>query len=208
MESTKEKVSYCIGLDVGTSLSNQYQEIELVSLIEGLQDAVFRKEPQLKQEEVQSILGNLRNQVEWRRRNTFAQLGAENKTTGEEFLKKNATKEGVCTLPSGLQYRILSSGSASGAHPTPLDTVRVDYRGAFLDGRVFDSSYQRGESVMVPLNRVMPGWIELLQLMRIGDKWQAFIPSYLAFGAFGLQNAIGPNVALIFEIELLEINPR
>jgi FKBP-type peptidyl-prolyl cis-trans isomerase FklB len=208
MESTKEKVSYCIGLDIGTGLGNQYAEMDLERLIEGLQDAINRREPQLQKDEVQNILLNLRNQVELKRRETFAKIGAENRKAGDEFLRQNAEKEGIHTLPSGLQYRILSSGPSAGAHPTPLDTVKVDYRGSFIDGRVFDSSYQRGEPVVTTLNRVMAGWTELLQLMRIGDKWQAFVPSYLAYGEFGLQNVVGPNVTLIFEIELLAINPR
>lgn len=208
MESTKEKVSYCIGLDIGTGLSNQYAEMDVERLIEGLQDAIHRREPQIQKDEVQNILFNLRNQVELKRREAFAKIGAENRQAGEDFLKQNARKEGIHVLPSGLQYRILSSGSSTGAHPTPLDTVKVDYRGSFIDGRVFDSSYQRGEPVVTALNRVMAGWAELFQLMRIGDKWQAFIPSYLAYGACGLQNVVGPNVSLIFEIELLAINPR
>ena len=114
MESTKEKVSYCIGLDIGTGLSNQYAEMDVERLIEGLQDAIHRREPQIQKDEVQNILFNLRNQVELKRREAFAKIGAENRQAGEDFLKQNARKEGIHVLPSGLQYRILSSGSSTG----------------------------------------------------------------------------------------------
>jgi FKBP-type peptidyl-prolyl cis-trans isomerase FklB len=172
-----------------------------------MQDALQKNTPQLPQDDVRTILNNLRYHVEVKRRDVFAKVGGENKRVGEAFLQQNSQKEGVETLPSGLQYRILSSGPTSGAHPTPLDTVKVDYRGSFIDGRVFDSSYQRGQPVITPLQKTMAGWAEVLQLMRPGDKWQVFLPSYLAYGEFGLNNVVGPNVAIIFEIELLSINP-
>ena len=206
MESTKEKVSYCIGLEAGNALCNQYAEMDIDCLIQGIQDAAARADTKLAKEEIQSILVNLRNQVEIQRRQHFAKVAEENKKRSEEFLAENKTKEGVNTLTSGLQYKILSSGSKAEKSPTALDFVKIDYRGSFIDGRVFDSSYQRGQPLVTPLNRVMAGWAEVLQLMKIGDKWQVFVPHYLAYGELGFQNVIGPNTALVFEIELLGIN--
>ncbi len=208
MESTKEKASYCIGLETGRNLKHQFGELNLECLKEGFMDAISETDPQLQQAEVQSILSSLRNQIELQQRQHFAKLTEENKRQGETFLLENKGKEGVITLMSGLQYKILSSGSHSGRHPTAFDHVKVDYRGSFLDGRVFDSSYQRGQPLVAPLNKVMAGWTEILQLMRVGDKWQVFVPHYLAYGELGFQNVIGPNTTLVFEIELLGINEK
>lgn len=208
MESTKEKVSYCIGLETGTALCNQYAEMDIDCLIQGIQDAASRSDAKLAKEEIQSILSSLRNQVEFQRRQNFSKAAEENKKRSEEFLSQNKTKAGVETLTSGLQYKILSSGSKAERSPTALDFVKIDYRGSFIDGRVFDSSYQRGQPLVTPLNRVMAGWAEVLQLMRVGDKWQVFVPHYLAYGEMGFQNVIGPNTALVFEIELLGINQQ
>ncbi len=206
MKSTKEKVSYCIGLETGRNLKNQFADMDVECLLNGFQDALSATNPKLAQEEIQSILVALRNQVESQQRQHFARLAEENKKRSESFFAENKNKEGVVTLMSGLQYKVLSSGNDAGNHPTPLDFVKIHYRGSFIDGRVFDSSYQRGQPHVFPLNRVIAGWTEILQKMKIGDKWQVFIPPYLAYGEMGFGQEIGPNVALIFEIELLAIN--
>ncbi|MBS0604143.1 MAG: FKBP-type peptidyl-prolyl cis-trans isomerase [Verrucomicrobia bacterium] len=206
MNSTKEKVSYCIGLETGRNLRHQFADMDMERLQEGFQDALSETNPKLKQEEIQSILVALKNQIESQQRQHFSRVAEENKKRSEAFLIENKSKEGVKTLTSGLQYKILSSGPASGAHPTPLDFVKIHYRGSFIDGRVFDSSYQRGQPHVFPLNRVIAGWTEILQQMRVGDKWEVFIPPYLAYGEMGFGQEIGPNVALVFEIELLGIN--
>lgn len=206
MNSTKEKVSYCIGLETGKRLKIQFGDMDPECLKKGFLDAVFEEIPELKQEEVQSILAALQNQVETQQRNQFAKMAEHNKNTSEEFFNENKNKEGVHSLSSGLQYKILNSGPSSGNHPTILDVVKVHYRGSLIDGRVFDSSYQRNEPTTFPLNRVIAGWSEILQLMKVGDKWQVFIPSYLAYGEMGFGQEIGPNMALVFEMELLGIN--
>ncbi len=121
-------------------------------------------------------------------------------------MKANKTKDDVVTLPSGLQYTVLSKGEEESDHPTSLDSVKIHYRGMFADGKVFDSSYQRGQPVTVSLSHVIPGWSEGIQLMQVGDKFQLFIPSYLAYGEQGFGADIRPNTALVFEIELLDIN--
>ncbi|MBS0620495.1 MAG: FKBP-type peptidyl-prolyl cis-trans isomerase [Verrucomicrobia bacterium] len=207
MKSTKEKVSYCIGLETGKNLRMQFNDMDVDCLSQGFTDAILQNNPLLGPEEVQSILVALKNQVETQQRQFFAKVAEENKKKSEAFFAENKEKEGVVTLSSGLQYKVLSSGDTAGSHPTPFDAVQIHYRGSFVDGRVFDSSFQRGEPLLFPLNRVIPGWSEALQLMRVGDKWQVFIPPYLAYGEMGYGQEIGPNMALIFEIELLAINP-
>jgi FKBP-type peptidyl-prolyl cis-trans isomerase FklB len=208
MNSTKEKVSYCIGLETGRNLRHQFADMDMERLNEGFQDALSESDPKLKQDEIQSILVALRNQVESQQRQHFSRISEENKKQSEAFLIENKDNEGVAALNSGLQYKVLSSGPSSGEQPTPLDHVKIHYRGSFIDGRVFDSSYQRGQPHVFPLNRVIAGWTEVLQLMKVGDKWQVFIPPYLAYGEMGFGQEIGPNMALIFEIELLGINEK
>ena len=207
MNSTKEKVSYCIGLEAGRNIRGQFADIDEDCLRDGFMDALSTSEgPKLPQEEVQSIMQALRGQVESQQRQHFARVAEENKKRSEDFLTENKKQEGVKVLSTGLQYKVLSSGHISEQSPTSLDFVKIHYRGSFIDGRVFDSSYQRGQPQVFPLNRVIPGWTEILQLMHVGDKWQVFIPHYLAYGENGLGQVIGPNVALIFEIELIAIN--
>ena len=206
MDSTKEKVSYCIGLETGRNLRNQFADMDQDCLKDGFMDALSESDPKLQQEEIQSILVALKNQIEMQQRQNFSKMGEENKKQSELFLNENKSKKGVETLSSGLQYKVLSSGPASGTHPTPLDFVKIHYRGSFIDGRLFDSSYQRGQPHVFPLNRVIPGWTEILQMMKPGDKWEVYIPPYLAYGQMGFGQEIGPNMALVFEIELLAIN--
>jgi FKBP-type peptidyl-prolyl cis-trans isomerase FklB len=208
MKSTKEKVSYCIGLETARNLRNQFADIDMQCLTEGFNDALSESTPKLAQEEVHSILVALKNQVETQQRQHFAKIAEENKKRSETFMNENKSKDGVFTLTSGLQYKVLAKGQLASQHPTPLDFVKIHYRGSFIDGRVFDSSYQRGQPHVFPLNRVIPGWIEALQLMTVGDKWQVFIPAYLAYGEVGFGQEIGPNMALVFEIELLGINEK
>jgi FKBP-type peptidyl-prolyl cis-trans isomerase FklB len=208
MKSTKEKVSYCIGLETARNLRHQFGDMDMQCLTQGFNDALSETTPQLTQEEIQSILIALRNQVETQQRQHFAKIAEENKKRSEAFMAENKNKDGVTTLTSGLQYKVLTKGQSSGARPMPLDFVKIHYRGSFVDGRVFDSSYQRGQPNAFPLNRVIPGWTEALQLMTVGDKWQVFIPAYLAYGEMGFGQEIGPNMALVFEIELLGINEK
>jgi FKBP-type peptidyl-prolyl cis-trans isomerase FklB len=182
----------------------QFSDMDVDLLLDGFQDALTQSDPKLKQDEVQSIMQALREQVEQQQKAFYAKLSEQNKKEGEAFLKENKEKEGVVTLVSGLQYKVLQEGT--GPKPTPVDVVSVHYRGTFLNGQIFDSSYERGKPHSFPVNRVIPGWSEALQLMRVGDKWQIFVPYYLAYGEAGFGNEIGPNTTLIFEMELLGIN--
>ncbi len=133
-------------------------------------------------------------------------LGETNMKDGAEFLAANKTKDGVITLPSGLQYKIMTAGT--GAKPGPGDTVVCNYRGTLINGTEFDSSYKRGQPASFPVNRVIPGWTEALQMMPVGSKWQLFIPPDLAYGARGAGGVIGPNATLVFEVELISIQGK
>lgn len=204
MKTTKEKVSYCIGLETGRNLMRQFSDMDIELLLEGFQDALTESSPKLAQDEVQSIMQALRNQVEQQQKAFYAKVSEQNRKEGETFLTDNKVKEGVIVLNSGLQYKVLSAGT--GPKPSPADVVSVHYRGSFINGKIFDSSYERGKPHSFPVNRVIPGWSEALQLMRVGDKWQIFVPHYLAYGEAGFGNEIGPNTTLVFEMELLGIN--
>ena len=162
MDTTKEKVSYCIGLQTGMNLKQQFADIDFDCLNNGLKDALTNTPPKLKVEEIQSILLTLRQQIEKQHREFLTKLSEENKKKSEAFLLLNKQKEGVVTLNSGLQYKIIKQGPGTSSHPTLLDNVKIHYRGSFIDGRVFESSVQRGEPAQLPVNRVIPGWSEAL----------------------------------------------
>lgn len=204
MKSTKEKVSYCIGLETGRNLQRQFSDMDGDLLRKGFEDGLSNAAPKLSQEEVQSIMQALRQQIEQQQRQYIAQISETNRKEGETFLEENKGKDGVVTLKSGLQYKVLQAGT--GAKPSITDVVSVHYRGSFINGSIFDSSYERGKPQVFPVSRVIPGWSEALQLMQVGDKWQIFVPHYLAYGEAGFGNEIAPCTTLIFEMELLEIN--
>lgn len=204
MKSTREKVSYCLGLETGRNLQRQFNDMDVELLRKGFEDAIANNNPKLNQEEIQSIMQALRNQVETQQRQFYAKLSEQNRQEGETYLENNKAQEGVVTLKSGLQYKVLTAGT--GPKPTPADVVSVHYRGSFINGTIFDSSYERGKPQVFPLNRVIPGWSEALQHMHVGDKWQIVVPHYLAYGEAGFGNEIGPNTTLVFEMELLGIN--
>ena len=204
MKSTREKVSYCLGLETGRNLQRQFNDMDVELLRKGFEDAIANNNPKLNQDEIQSIMQALRQQVETQQRQFYAKLSEQNREEGENYLENNKATEGVVTLKSGLQYKVLTPGT--GPKPTPADVVSVHYRGSFINGQIFDSSYERGKPQVFPLNRVIPGWSEALQLMHVGDKWQIVVPHYLAYGEAGFGNEIGPNTTLVFEMELLGIN--
>jgi FKBP-type peptidyl-prolyl cis-trans isomerase FklB len=204
MKTTREKVSYCIGLETGRNLKRQFNDMDSGLLEKGFEDGIMENTPKLSQEEVQSIMQALRQQIEQQQRQYFAKVSEQNKTEGETYLEENKQKDGVRVLKSGLQYKVLQAGN--GDKPTPVDVVSVHYRGSFINGSIFDSSYERGKPQVFPVNRVIPGWSEALQHMQVGDKWQIVVPHYLAYGEAGFGNEIGPCTTLIFEMELLGIN--
>lgn len=203
MESNREKVSYCIGLEAGRNIKGQFKDVDSDLLKKGFSDALADKTPALDRDEIKEILQALNEQIQRQQRAFVEQVAEKNKEEGEAFLQENKSQKGVRSLTSGLQYKVLQSGN--GASPTMHDTVTVHYRGTLLDGTVFDSTYEREKPQQFPLNRVITGWSEALKLMKVGDKWELFIPSYLAYGDTGY-GPIEPNATLVFEMELLKIN--
>jgi len=191
---TKKEIGYAFGVMMGTSLKDFKLDVDYKELLKGLKDAAKKSDADIAA--AQKILQRASEEA-------HKKEAAENLAKEVEFLEKNAKKEGVKTTESGLQYEVITEGS--GASPSPTDTVKVHYKGALLDGTVFDSSYDRGEPVEFPLNAVIPGWTEGLQLMKAGSKYKLYIPSKIAYGERGVSQVIPPNSVLSFEVELLEI---
>jgi FKBP-type peptidyl-prolyl cis-trans isomerase FklB len=197
--SDKEKFSYAVGFQVAQSLKQQGANIDLKTFSQAINDVMSGAKLKLSMQEMQSAVENYQKQQMAER----ASKGEEAKKAGEKFLAENKKKKGVVTTDSGLQYEVIKKGN--GKKPAPTDTVVANYRGTLIDGTVFDSSYKRGEPATFGVNKVIPGWQEVLQLMPVGSKYKVFIPSELAYGARGAGATIGPNETLIFEIELLKI---
>jgi len=206
LKTQRDKVSYSMGLDIGRMLKMQGVDVDLELVTRGLKDAYTGNQPLLTDEEMQEVLTNFKKEFIAKQQELAKQQGEKNKKEGEIFLETNKKKEGVQTLPSGLQYKVLKAGA--GKKPTATDTVTVHYRGTLIDGKEFDSSYRRGKPATFPVNGVIPGWTEALQLMEEGAKWELFIPSNLAYGERSAGGDIGPNATLIFEVELISIEQK
>jgi len=203
LKDQKDKVSYSIGINIGKNLKKQSVEVNPDILLQGIKDALSGGKTLMTDQEVNETMMNFQKEMMAKQQARMKELGEKNKKEGEAFLAENKKKEGVKTLPSGLQYKIIKEGD--GKIPTINDTVTVNYRGTLIDGTEFDSSYQRGKPATFPVKGVIAGFSEALQLMKVGSKWQLFIPSNLAYGERGAGNEIGPNATLIFELELVSI---
>jgi len=201
--SKKDKISYSIGMDIGSNLKRQELDLNADELAAGLKDALSGGKTKLTQDEVRQVLTDFQQELQAKMQERTQQLGEKNKKEGEAFLAANKKKSGVKTLPSGLQYKVMTDGK--GASPKETDTVTTNYKGTLIDGTEFDSSYKRGEPATFPVNGVIKGWTEALQLMKVGSKWQLFIPADLAYGPRGAGQVIGPNAALVFEVELVSV---
>ncbi len=199
-----DKVSYVIGLTAGKDMKIQGIELRPDAFMKGLNDGLSGTKPSLTEAETQQIVTSFRAEMAAKKEAEMKRRGGENRKKEEAFLAENKSKEGVRTLPSGLQYKVIKEGD--GKKPTPQDSVTVNYRGTLLDGTEFDSSYRRNQPATFPLGGVIPGWTEALQLMKTGSKYQIFIPSKLAYGEAEVGGgAIPPNSTLIFEVELLSV---
>ena len=192
-----DKISYALGLSIGNNFQNSgINNLQVEYFVKGLKDVLGGAEPEISYDEAKLVINDY-----------FMNLQKErlelNKKAGEEFLNINKGKAGVVTLPSGLQYQVLKQGE--GAKPAASDKVKCHYHGTLINGTVFDSSVQRGEPAVFGVSQVIPGWVEALQLMPVGSKWRLFIPSDLAYGEHGAGDAIEPNSALVFDVELLDI---
>ena len=203
LKTQKDKVSYSIGLDIGTNFKKQSIEIDPDLLARGIRDAISDGKHLLSDEEIRAVMTAFQQEMQAKAATRVKELGDKNMKEGEAFLTGNKKKEGVVTLPSGLQYKVITAGN--GKKPKSSDTVTTHYRGTLIDGTEFDSSYKRGQPASFPVNGVIAGWTEALQLMPVGSKWQLFVPTNLAYGPRGAGQTIGPNATLIFEVELLSI---
>jgi FKBP-type peptidyl-prolyl cis-trans isomerase FklB len=201
LKDTKDKVSYSIGLNIGFNFKKQNLPINTDALLAGVKDAISDKKPLLSETEVRETMTAWSKEVADKQK----AAGVKNAADGEKFLADNKKKDGVKTTATGLQYKVIKEGT--GPQPATTDTVTVNYRGTLIDGTEFDSSYKRGEPATFPVQGVIKGWTEALQLMKKGSKYQLFIPSNLAYGERAMPPDIAANSTLIFEVELMDIKP-
>lgn len=202
LENKQHKESYALGLNLSDQLKQQGFEIDLDVFMQGFKDGFHDEATLMTRDDAVKVLIEKQEAERAAQQAEQNKAAEENKKAGEAFLAENKNKEGVKTTESGLQYKIITQGD--GPKPKKTDTVTVHYKGTLIDGTVFDSSYDRGEPATFPLGGLIPGWVEAVQMMPVGSKWEVYIPSYLGYGARPA-GKIGPNSALIFELELLEI---
>jgi len=201
-EDKQAKVSYALGVMFAQRIKNEFEDLNLEQFSNGLSSA-YNGEPQiLSDQEVGQVLNDYQREMQQKRIAEIQELSDKNKKEGEAFLAKNKEQEGVVTLESGLQYKVLTEGK--GTQPGATDMVTVHYTGSLINGEVFDSSVERGQPAVFPVNGVIAGWTEALQLMPAGSKWQLFIPADLAYGPNG-NRSIGPNETLLFDVELIKV---
>ncbi len=207
LTTQKDKASYAIGLNIGRSMRKDDVDIDPNLLLRGMKDGLADAKPLLTDDEAKATMVALQADLRAKHEAKVELEAATNKKEGDAFLAENKTKEGVVTLPSGLQYKVLVEGT--GPKPTATDTVVCNYKGMLLDNTEFDSSYKRGEPATFPVTGIIKGWTEAIELMPVGSKWQLFIPPDLAYGARGgAGGGIGPNATLVFEVELMSIKPK
>lgn len=204
LDNPKNRISYTIGLNIGKDFTSQDMDLDPDVLVMGIKDAMEGRDSKLTEEEMMAEIQAFQQDMQARQIAKVQELAAKNRTESEAFLAENATREGVVVLDSGLQYKVIEAGE--GASPTVDSMVTVHYRGTLVDGTEFDSSYSRNEPATFPVGGVIPGWTEALPLMKEGAKWQLAIPSELAYGENGAGNVIGPNAALLFDVELISVD--
>jgi FKBP-type peptidyl-prolyl cis-trans isomerase FklB len=203
LDSSKNRISYTIGVNIGQDFKTQKMDIEADVLLMGLKDSLAGKELRLSEEEMVKEIQAFQQEMQAKIAAEMEAMVAKNQAEGKAFLEENAKKEGVVVTESGLQYKIIEPGA--GASPGTSDVATVHYRGTLIDGTQFDSSYDRGQPATFPVGGVIAGWTEALQLMKPGAKWQLVIPSELAYGERGAGQDIGPNATLLFDVELISV---
>jgi FKBP-type peptidyl-prolyl cis-trans isomerase FklB len=208
----KDRASYSVGMNYGLNLSNSWKRqsidldmLDVAQFLEGLRSVILTHKPALSEADMRATLKEFEPELRKMQEARRQEKGAKNKQEGEAFLQENKSKPDIKTTASGLQYKVLSEGQ--GEIPKATDRVTVHYRGTLIDGSEFDSSYRRGQPTSFAVNGVIKGWTEALQMMKVGSKWQLFIPSDLAYGESGQPPNIGPNSVLIFEVELIGVQP-
>jgi len=204
LKNEKDKASYSIGTQIGNNFKNQSMDVDVDLLAKGIKDALSGGKLLMTEKEIRETITALQKDMMAKQAERMKVAAEKNRKEGETFLADNKKKEGVKTTPSGLQYKVVKDGN--GPTPRMADTITVNYRGTLINGTEFDSSYKREEPATFPVNSVIPGWTEALQLMKVGSKWQLFVPANLAYGEQGAGPQIGPNSTLIFEVELTAIN--
>jgi FKBP-type peptidyl-prolyl cis-trans isomerase FklB len=203
LKDEKEKISYSVGYQIGGDFKRQGVELDPDLLVKGIRDAASGAEPRIPPQEMRKTLVDLKKKVEADERKRRRENAGKYRAEGEAFLAANGQKEGVVTLPSGLQYKVLAEGK--GTSPNPTDNVTVHYRGTLVDGTEFDSSHKRNAPATFGVDRVIAGWKEALPMMKEGAKWQLFVPSKLGYGEKGSGSRIPPDSTLLFEVELLSV---
>ena len=204
LKTQRDKISYIIGMDAGKNLKVQSIDVDPDIFMKGFKDALSGNKSLLSDDIIKESMAVFQDEIMKKHEDELKKAAAQNKKEGEAFLAENKKKEGVVTLASGLQYKVIKEGD--GKSPKETDTVTVNYQGTFIDGTEFDSSYKRNQPATFQVNGVIPGWTEALQLMKAGSKWQLYIPAGLAYGEQGAGRVIGPNATLIFDVELLSID--
>src|ERR1700752_1738343 len=206
LNSKKDKISYPIGADLGKKLKTADIDVDPAILTRAMKDTLTGAKSEMSDDEIRATLTDLSKDLQQKQASAAKEASEKNRKAGEEFLAANKGKEGVVTLPDGLQYKVLTPGN--GPKPSATDTVVCNYKGTLIDGKEFDSSYKRGQPATFPVSGVIKGWTEALQMMPGGSKWQLFIPPDLAYGERQAGPDITPGSTLIFEVELLSIQPK
>jgi FKBP-type peptidyl-prolyl cis-trans isomerase FklB len=204
LKSQQDSVSYTIGLSIGKNFKAQKLDVNPDIVARGIKDVIDSLKPALTDEQAQTIMMDLQKRMMAKQEESMKVQGDKNKKESETFLEENKKKQGVVVLPSGLQYKVITMGK--GPKPTADQTVSLNYRGTLIDGTEFDNSYKTGKPATYPVKNFIPGWIEALQLMPVGSKWELYVPPALAYGDRGAGQAVPPNAALIFELELVGIS--
>ncbi|WP_019217543.1 FKBP-type peptidyl-prolyl cis-trans isomerase N-terminal domain-containing protein [Legionella tunisiensis] len=203
LNSDMDKLSYSIGADLGKNFKKQGIDISPAAMAKGLQDGMSGGQLLLTEQQMKDVLNKFQKDLMAKRNAEFTKKAEENKAKGEAFMSQNKAKEGVVSLPSGLQYKVIQTGS--GAKPAKDDTVTVEYTGKLIDGQVFDSTEKTGKPATFKVSQVIPGWTEALQLMPAGSTWEVYVPANLAYGPRSVGGPIGPNETLIFKIHLISV---
>lgn len=207
LKTEKDKTSYAIGMNIGKSMNKNSMDVDPAIVARGIKDSLAGGKTLLTDDEAKTVMATFQTEMRKKVEDKMQETATTNKKDGDAFLAANKAKEGVVTLPSGMQYKVLTQGT--GVKPTAQDTVECNYKGTLIDGTEFDSTAKHGgKPATFPVGGVIKGWTEALQLMPVGSKWQLFIPGDLAYGQRGAGGVIGPNATLIFEVELVSIQPK
>lgn len=204
--SDRAELSYALGYEAGLDLGRRRPDVDIATVLRGVQDGYSRKKPEYSPQSMQRVIQAMQQQMIAEARAAYEKLASANLRKAHDFFAENRKKQGVVTLPSGVQYKVLDDGGGNKS-PTLDSDVTLQYRGEFLDGTVFDNTEDRGKPVVFPVNQMIPGWREIITRMHVGDHWQVFIPPDQAYGIRGEPPRIGPNEALVFDIHLLGVKP-